>query len=236
MEVRRVGWDDKQPVFRPSGRPGASRWPTAGSAAAADSPSPSRTPPPPRPAGSSPPASPRPCGTGTRTGHGRRGCVEPRSGTRPLPRRSRNAWPCGAATAAVRTDESLAQSRRVPIQCGPLRGRHDCDLAVMWKVDQQLDSEPAHRIGSPLRLIWQLKVSAWLCLELITRQAAASDSLGSELTPDFNGFSGRYQDIECVSPNGSGSRFAIRADAHGRIVPLARPIPSLDEHERRLGI
>ena len=43
VEVRRVGWDDKQLVFRPSGTLGALRWLTAGSAAAAGSPSRSRT-------------------------------------------------------------------------------------------------------------------------------------------------------------------------------------------------
>jgi len=35
VEVRRVGWDDKQPVFRPIGTPGASRSLTVASAAVA---------------------------------------------------------------------------------------------------------------------------------------------------------------------------------------------------------
>lgn len=45
VEVRRVGWDDKQPVFAPSGTLGALRWLTGGSAAAAGSPSRWRTQP-----------------------------------------------------------------------------------------------------------------------------------------------------------------------------------------------
>jgi transposase len=58
LELRRVGWDDKQPVFRrPSGIPGESRSPTAASAGHAGWRSRSRTPPLRRPAGSRWPAS-----------------------------------------------------------------------------------------------------------------------------------------------------------------------------------
>lgn len=63
IEVRRVGWDDKQPPSGPSGTPGVSRSPTAASDAAAGWRSRSRTPPPRRPAGSRSPASPRRCAT-----------------------------------------------------------------------------------------------------------------------------------------------------------------------------
>jgi putative transposase len=52
LELRRVGWDDKQPEFRPSGTPGASRSPTDASDGPDASRSRSRTPPPRRPAGS----------------------------------------------------------------------------------------------------------------------------------------------------------------------------------------
>jgi hypothetical protein len=63
LEVRRVGWDDKQPCSDPSATPGASRSPTAGWDAPADWRSRSRTPPPQRPAGSRSPASRPPCVT-----------------------------------------------------------------------------------------------------------------------------------------------------------------------------
>jgi hypothetical protein len=64
IEVRRVGWDDKQPTFRPIRH----AWrvevaPTAASDAPAAWRSRSRTPPPRPPAGSRSPASPLLCGT-----------------------------------------------------------------------------------------------------------------------------------------------------------------------------
>ena len=55
VKVRRVGWDDKQPVL--SVTPGGSRWPTAASDAPGVWRSRSRTSPPRRPAGSWPLAS-----------------------------------------------------------------------------------------------------------------------------------------------------------------------------------
>jgi hypothetical protein len=62
LEVRRVGWDDKQPVCSgPSGTPGASRWHTAASAGPVDWRSRSRTPSPQRPGGFRSPVSPRCC-------------------------------------------------------------------------------------------------------------------------------------------------------------------------------
>ena len=63
LELRRVGWDDKQPVFRPIRQPGALRSHTVVSAAPAGWRSRSRTPPPPQPAGSRSPASQPPCAT-----------------------------------------------------------------------------------------------------------------------------------------------------------------------------
>ena len=72
VEVRRVGWDDKQPVFRPSGTLGALRWLTAGSAAAAGSPSRSRTRPRQARVGWKSRASPRRFGTSASRGHSRR--------------------------------------------------------------------------------------------------------------------------------------------------------------------